>query len=177
MVAFALMFEEAFIVSGGDDAGVREAQERNGPLWIPWMLDGDVPGLSDVVADLRDIDCGDEGGGGPLGPRVRQQPAEERMHGGMVARQLEQEVGDLGHPRRAVLTLDEPYRTSILLRFYEGLDYDAIGRRTGVPTGTARVRVHRAVAKLRERLDGATKGSLGAWLAPLALVSMNKTAN
>jgi len=77
---------------------------------------------------------------------------------------------------RILLELDEPYRTSILLRFYEGLDYEAIGRRTGVPPGTARVRVHRALGQLRERLDGETKGSLSAWLAPLALVPTNKTA-
>lgn len=80
------------------------------------------------------------------------------------------------HLGRLVLELDEPYRSSVLLRFYEGLDYDAIGRRTGVSAGNARTRVHRAVKQLRERLDGETGGKLHAWLAPLAVASIPKTA-
>src|SRR5262245_13495376 len=53
----------------------------------------------------------------------------------------------------AVLALEEPYRTAVLLRFYEGLDAHAIAERTGTPLATVRSRLQRALARLREELD------------------------
>jgi RNA polymerase sigma-70 factor (ECF subfamily) len=52
-----------------------------------------------------------------------------------------------------VWELEEPYRASILLRFYEGLDSPAIAGRLGVPAGTVRWRLSEGVRRLRERLD------------------------
>ncbi|MEM8886318.1 MAG: sigma-70 family RNA polymerase sigma factor, partial [Planctomycetota bacterium] len=77
---------------------------------------------------------------------------------------------------RLVLALDEPDRTAVLLRFFEELEYEEIGRRTGVTAGTARVRVHRAVGRLRARLDRNTEGQTRAWLAPLAAWAAPKPA-
>jgi RNA polymerase sigma-70 factor (ECF subfamily) len=54
----------------------------------------------------------------------------------------------------AVLTLDEPYRTTVLLRFYEGLPPRKVGERMGVPAETVRTRVRRAAGRLREALGG-----------------------
>ncbi len=75
----------------------------------------------------------------------------------------------------AVLELDEPYRTVVLLRFYEGLTPRAIAARLGVPVATVRTRTARAVARLRMRLDDRFDGDRGAWLAlvlppPLAAI-------
>ncbi|MCZ6597951.1 MAG: RNA polymerase sigma factor, partial [Planctomycetota bacterium] len=54
-----------------------------------------------------------------------------------------------------VARLDEPFRTTVLLRYYEGLSSADIARRQGVPGGTVRWRLKRGLELLRERLDGA----------------------
>jgi len=69
-----------------------------------------------------------------------------------------------------VLALDEPFRQTLLLRYYEELSCAEIARRTGVPEGTVRWRSKRGLDELRERLDD-DYGSRRAWsfaLAPLA---------
>jgi RNA polymerase sigma-70 factor (ECF subfamily) len=68
----------------------------------------------------------------------------------------------------AVLALDEPYRATVVLRFFEHLDADAISRRTGSPVTTVRSRLQRAVQQLRERLDR-DHGGRERWL-PAVLV-------
>jgi len=73
----------------------------------------------------------------------------------------------------AVMALDEPYRTSVLLRFFEGLESADVARRTGVPVETARTRIKRALALLRGRLDRDAGGDGRAWalaIAPLVEV-------
>lgn len=55
---------------------------------------------------------------------------------------------------RFVMELDEPSRTAVVLRFYEGLDASGIARRTDASSAhVVRRRVRRGVAQLRERLD------------------------
>jgi len=66
----------------------------------------------------------------------------------------------------AVLALNEPYRSTVLLRFFEELPPREIARRTGVPLATVQSRLQRALAQLRERLDAerpAWAGLLLAW--------------
>ncbi|MEM7231452.1 MAG: sigma-70 family RNA polymerase sigma factor, partial [Planctomycetota bacterium] len=53
----------------------------------------------------------------------------------------------------AVVSLDEPLREVVLLRYYEELSSSEIGRRLNVPAGTIRARLQRAVEVLRSRLD------------------------
>jgi hypothetical protein len=67
----------------------------------------------------------------------------------------------------AVMSLGEPYRTTILLRFFEDLPPRDVAARMGVPVETVRARVRRAVEKLRARLDDEHEGNRAAWLAPL----------
>lgn len=67
----------------------------------------------------------------------------------------------------AVARLDEPYRTAILLRYFEGLAPAAIARRTGVPRRTVHTRLHRALAHLRAELDRAHGGERRTWLLAL----------
>lgn len=68
----------------------------------------------------------------------------------------------------AVMSLDEPYRTAVLLRFFEGLESAEVARRTDVPVETARTRIKRALALLRGRLDHDAGGDGRAWALALA---------
>jgi len=52
----------------------------------------------------------------------------------------------------AVLALAEPYRQTILLRFYEGQPPRDVARETNVPVETVRTRTRRALALIREQL-------------------------
>jgi len=65
-----------------------------------------------------------------------------------------------------VLALEEPYRTTVLLRYREGLTAEAIAKRDGVPAGTVRRRLKTAVDRLRERLD--ERESSNTWRAAFA---------
>ncbi|MCB9877187.1 MAG: sigma-70 family RNA polymerase sigma factor [Planctomycetes bacterium] len=51
----------------------------------------------------------------------------------------------------AVLQLDEPFRSVVLLRYFEDLTPSQIAQRTGVPAATVRTRLFRAHQLLRER--------------------------
>ncbi len=53
----------------------------------------------------------------------------------------------------AVLGLDEPYRTTVLLRFFEGLPPAEIAERLGRPVNTVRSQIGRGLALLRTKLD------------------------
>ncbi len=53
----------------------------------------------------------------------------------------------------AVFETGEPYRTTLVLRFYEGLDIDEIASRMQVPRETVRTRLKRALARVRARLE------------------------
>jgi len=65
-----------------------------------------------------------------------------------------------------VLALDEPFRTVVLLRFFEGLAPRTIAARLDVPVKTVNSRLQRAFAKLHERLQR-DYGERGAWCAAL----------
>ncbi len=69
----------------------------------------------------------------------------------------------------AVHGLDEPYRTAVLLRWFENLPPREIASRTGVPAETVRTRLRRAHGRLRQRLqsDGPRSRDWVAALAPL----------
>lgn len=71
----------------------------------------------------------------------------------------------------AVSALDEPERSTLVRRYWHGESAAEIARRDGVPAGTVRARLSRALAKLRERLDQRFEGKRATWcalLAPLA---------
>jgi RNA polymerase sigma-70 factor (ECF subfamily) len=80
-------------------------------------------------------------------------------------------VGDAEAHRRvvnAVMELDEPYRSTVLLRWYEDLPPRVIAERQGVPVETVRTHMKRAVRRLRELLDEESDGDRAAWIAALA---------
>jgi RNA polymerase sigma-70 factor (ECF subfamily) len=55
--------------------------------------------------------------------------------------------------RRALSTLPEAQRETLLIAFFEGLSYPEIAEREGVPLGTIKSRAARAMAALREELQ------------------------
>lgn len=65
-----------------------------------------------------------------------------------------------------VVTLDEPYRSTLIQIYFQGLDAETIARRAGEPAATVRSRHKRALDKLRERLDE-RRGGRDAWKSAL----------
>ncbi len=75
------------------------------------------------------------------------------------------------HMVEALLDLEEPYRSAILLRFYEDLPVSEVALRLGVPRATVKTRLVRGLARLRGRLDARYGGDRKGWcvaLGPLA---------
>ncbi len=86
-----------------------------------------------------------------LGAAAGAPPSESLLE----AAQLQRQLADL------VLALDEPYRTTILMRFYQGIEPAEIARASGVPAGTVRWRVNEGIRRLRGSLDSAPQA--GEW--------------
>ena len=55
---------------------------------------------------------------------------------------------------RALQALPEKQQRVVILRFHNGLSFRVIGKELGIPEGTARTRLHRALETLRRRLSG-----------------------
>ena len=66
---------------------------------------------------------------------------------------LAQRVETQRHVAALVLELDEPYRQTVLLRYYEGLLSPEIARRMNVAAGTVRWRLSHALELLRRTRD------------------------
>lgn len=119
---------------------------------------------------------------GWLGAVVRSKAWKLRRSGERRARH-EEAAGTAPAPRRpdevvaaaeaqrravdAVMELDEPYRSTVLLRFFEDLPPSEIASRTGVPLGTVKTRLRRALELLRGRLDRENGGDRRAWAVAL----------
>ena len=72
---------------------------------------------------------------------------------------------------QAAYELDEPYRTTLLLRYFEGLSVRNVASRTGVQEDTAKTRIRRALERMRARLatgDGHGRDDWRLALVPLA---------
>jgi RNA polymerase sigma-70 factor (ECF subfamily) len=82
---------------------------------------------------------------------------------------LSRELADL------VLQLDEPYRTTLLLRYFRALSIDDIAKAQSLPRETVRTRQRRGLELLRERLD-ATRGGRANWVAAFAPLAYPQSA-
>ncbi|MEO8840027.1 MAG: sigma-70 family RNA polymerase sigma factor [Kofleriaceae bacterium] len=69
-----------------------------------------------------------------------------------------------------VLALREPYRSTILLHYVEGLSSAEIARQLGIPSATVRQRLKQALDELRERMQKREHAPKQGWL--LALVPL-----
>lgn len=67
----------------------------------------------------------------------------------------------------AVMSLGEPERSAVLLRYLDGLSAIEIAERQGVTHVAARKRISRGLAKLREKLDAQHGGDRKAWIVAL----------
>ncbi len=67
----------------------------------------------------------------------------------------------------AIETLDEPYRTTVLLRYFHNVPATEIARDVGETEGTVRSRLRRALEKLRIDLDRQSGGDRRKWAVPL----------
>jgi hypothetical protein len=74
----------------------------------------------------------------------------------------------------AVEALDEPYRQTVLLRYFDERPPRAIAERLGVPVKTVNTRLHRAHALLRARLDAQHGGDRRSWAIALAVLARHE---
>lgn len=95
--------------------------------------------------------------------RAASVPEASREHGPEREAMLREVV-------EAVAALPEPYRTTVFQRFYEDLPPREIAARERVAVSTVNSRLQRAVAMLRERLDGRHRGGRAGWTAALVLL-------
>ena len=72
----------------------------------------------------------------------------------------------------AALALDEPYRSTVLGRYFDGRSCSALAKEAGIPASTMRNRLHKALAILRGQLATSRQ----AWVALLALAGMASAA-
>ena len=87
--------------------------------------------------------------------------------------ELQRKLGD------AILTLDEPYRSTVVARYLDGLSFEEIAKREGISNANVRKRSSRALAMLRARLTGESKSGstlMSAWLGWLLPKSTTLTA-
>ncbi|MEP6859644.1 MAG: sigma-70 family RNA polymerase sigma factor [Deltaproteobacteria bacterium] len=66
-----------------------------------------------------------------------------------------------------VIALAEPYRSTILLHYVEGLSSADIARRLGIPSATVRQRLKHGLDELRDRLRARADGPKRGWIAAL----------
>jgi RNA polymerase sigma-70 factor (ECF subfamily) len=79
----------------------------------------------------------------------------------------------------ALLEVAEPYRSTLLWRYYEDLSAAEIARRSGVPAGTVRWRIKHGLELLRANLDARFGGDRRRWslaLVPSAVAARGGTA-
>tara|TARA_R110002126_G_scaffold1490_7_gene8771 strand:+ start:2824 stop:5346 length:2523 start_codon:yes stop_codon:yes gene_type:complete len=87
--------------------------------------------------------------------------------------QLIEQVEAQGMVAAELLGLPEPFRTTVLQRYYEGLSSAEIARRENIPPGTVRWRLKRGLDLMRRSMDMRTgdRKTWCTWLAPLAIAS------
>lgn len=77
----------------------------------------------------------------------------------------------------AVFGLEEPYRTVVLLRYFDGLEPKAIAAHLEWPAATVRTRLHRGLERLRVAMDEQAGGDRRGWAFGLmAIVDWNEAA-
>ncbi len=72
---------------------------------------------------------------------------------------------------KQVLDLREPYRSTVILHFYEELSSTEIARRQGVPAATVRGQLRRGLAALREAFDEECGGDRSQWIVGVAVLA------
>ncbi len=111
--------------------------------------------------------------------RERERAAREARYA-----RVDEEPGEADTNRRlelqqvlvaAVQGLPDPYRSTVVMRYFDELSTREIAGQQGVPQATVRKRLSRAMELLRVRLDGEFGGGRHGWC--VALVGMLETGN
>ncbi len=101
--------------------------------------------------------------------RARREEAAWQCDAGRVATP-EELVGDAQihrHVAESVANLAEPFRQTLVLRFYQGLSSAEIARKLREPEGTIRWRVKEGLARVRRDLDRRHADNRAAWVTAL----------
>jgi RNA polymerase sigma factor (sigma-70 family) len=138
---------------------VRQGGEADDLLQDAWLVaaakapSGETPSpgwLSGVLRMLRLQQARAAG-------RRRQRESESARDAALDAAARPDELLDQVETQRrlaeALLALAEPYRTTVVLRYYEELSAAEIARRSEVPAGTVRWRLKEGLDRLRRHLD------------------------
>ena len=149
-----------------DDASADDAVQDTLTAALHRERDGRVPGRRWLGSVLRNVVR--------MGQRSSMRRGDREAHAAIPATASVPAADELSArlevQRRlveAVSELDEPYRTTVALRFLEDLPAREVARRMDVPVKTVQSRIDRALVRLRERLDR-TFGERGAWSLALA---------
>lgn len=142
----------------GGDADVDDVVQQT---WVAaWRrpMDGEPPGRGWMVRVARNLARMTLRAGRRRHERERRAARAE----GLPSAAEGAERVELGRRLRdAVAALDDPYRTTVLLRYYEGLSLAHIAERLAVPRETARTRLRRGLERLRARLRAERGGAEG----------------
>ena len=106
--------------------------------------------------------------------RKRRHAREERVaraEGVPGTAQIAERMEMERHVVEAIATLDEPFRATLVLRYYDDLQPKEIAERMGIPAGTVRTRLKRGLSKLRERLERDCEGDRRLMCAGLLLLA------
>jgi len=102
--------------------------------------------------------------------RAREESVAKREGAPSTAR-IAQRMEMERHVVDAIASLDEPFRTTLILRFYDDLQPKEIAARMGVPAATVRTRLKRGLDKLRAQLEEKNGGNRKATFAGLLLLA------
>ncbi|HEY5944125.1 MAG TPA: RNA polymerase sigma factor, partial [Kofleriaceae bacterium] len=92
-------------------------------------------------------------------PVHQEVPSPEQL---LARAQIEEKIG------RLVVELHEPLRSTLLLRFFEGMSASEIARAQGIPAATVRSRLKDALDRIRAALDAEHGNDRRAWVGLLA---------
>jgi large repetitive protein len=141
------------VVQDTFEAALANRSKREGPL-RPWL-----GGIARNVARMA--------ARGRMRRERREQavPVQEDVPSSeqLLARaQIQEKIG------RLVVELHEPLRSTLLLRFFEGLSASEIARAQGIPAATVRSRLKDALDRIRAALDAEHGNDRRAWAGLLA---------
>lgn len=146
------------VVQDTYEAVLTKTSSRRGPL-RPWL-----GGVARNVARMTARGTSRRERREQAVPVHEEVPSPEQL---LARAQIQQQVN------RLVLELPEPLRSTLLLRFFEGLSAADIARAQGIPAATVRSRLKDALDRIRVELDSAHGNNRRAWvglLAPLGVV-------
>ena len=141
------------VVQDTYEAVLTKTSSRRGPL-RPWL-----GGVARNVARMTARGTSRRERREQAVPVHEEVPSPEQL---LARAQIQQQVN------RLVLELPEPLRSTLLLRFFEGLSAADIARAQGIPAATVRSRLKDALDRIRVELDSAHGNNRRAWVGLLA---------